>query len=324
MNQDIYVLIEHIRGNVSDISYMNLAQAHALGSATGGQVVGVLLGHKAQELANGLDADSVLYVDDSAMAEFNYEAYLKVLSSLLKDKAPRAMLFGDTTVGADIASSLSAALDFPVISFCAEVKGDGGALKYVSHICAGKLHVEGPLPDQTTLLTMVPGRYRVEEGKSDKAHPLTILPTPDMGDLKIALIEYEEPSAEDVDISSEPILIAVGRGLMNQDDLEIVEDLAEVMGGTVCASRPVVDQRWLPSTRLVGKSGKVVKPKIYLALGISGAPEHVESITGSEMIIAVNTDPNAPIFNLAKYGIEEDMLDVAEALSEAIQEARGG
>ena len=116
---------------------------------------------------------------------------------------------------------------------------------------------------------------------------------------RIRLRQYLAPDSSDVDLSKESILIAVGRGIQNQDNLALADELAAALGGTVCASRPVVDQGWLPTTRLVGKSGKRVKPKLYLALGISGATEHVEAITDSETIVAVNTDPNAPIFNVA-------------------------
>ena len=133
--------------------------------------------------------------------------------------------------------------------------------------------------------------------------------------------QYIEPEAGDVDISKEPILISVGRGVQTEDNIELAEELADALGGVVCASRPVVDQGWLSTTRLVGKSGMQVKPKLYLALGISGAPEHVEAITGSEMIIAINTDPAAPIFDVAQYGAEVDMLDLMETLIEQIEDA---
>jgi electron transfer flavoprotein alpha subunit len=142
--------------------------------------------------------------------------------------------------------------------------------------------------------------------------------------LRVKVKEYVEPAMGDVDIAKEPILVAVGRGVQNKDNLESAEELAKALGGVVCASRPVIDQGWLPLTRLVGKSGKRVKAKLYLALGISGAPEHVEAVTDSEMIIAINTDPAAPIFDIAKYGATVDMLDLAPVLTEKVQEAKGG
>ena len=140
--------------------------------------------------------------------------------------------------------------------------------------------------------------------------------------MKAVTIRGIEPEVSDVDISKEQILIAIGRGIQNEDNVELAEELAELLGGVVCASRPVIDQGWLPISRLVGKSGKTVKPKLYLALGISGAPEHAESVTGSDIIIAVNTDPAAPIFNVAKYGIETDLFDLVPELTDKVREAK--
>ena len=132
---------------------------------------------------------------------------------------------------------------------------------------------------------------------------------------------YVDPEVSDVDITKENVLIAVGRGIQTEDNIELANELAELLGGAVCASRPIIDQGWLPVTRLVGKSGNIVKPKLYLSLGISGAPEHVEGITEAETIIAVNIDPNAPIFDVAKYGAEVDLFDMIDYLIEAIEES---
>ena len=120
------------------------------------------------------------------------------------------------------------------------------------------------------------------------------------------------------------MLVSVGRGIQNKDNIELANELAGALGCAVSASRPVVDQGWMPTTRLVGKSGKRVKPKIYLALGISGAPEHVEGMSDSDVIIAINTDLNAPIFNIAKYGAVVDLLDLAPVLTEKVRQAKGG
>jgi electron transfer flavoprotein alpha subunit len=140
--------------------------------------------------------------------------------------------------------------------------------------------------------------------------------------LRVALKQYIEPDTSDVDITKENMLVSVGRGIQNQDNISLANELAGVLGCAVSASRPVVDQGWMPTTRLVGKSGKQVKPKIYLALGISGAPEHVEGMGESEVIIAINTDQNAPIFNIAKYGTTVDMFDLLPVLTEKIKQAK--
>jgi electron transfer flavoprotein alpha subunit len=322
MNQDIYVIVEHILGQISDISYVMLAAARVLAQGTGGDVVAVLLGHNAQELASDLSADQVLYVDHPVLADFTPEAYQKVLAELVRENTPRVVLFGHTSMGTDVVSGLAAQLDLPLLTQCYRVRAEGGVLKFVSQICGGKIMAEGELPSTTSLVTMVPGGFKPEEGHSTEPPTVTQAAAPAIEDLRISLKQYIEPEAADVDISKEPILVAVGRGIQREDNLELAEELVEALGGTLCASRPVVDQGWLPTSRLVGKSGKKVKPEVYLALGISGAPEHVEAITDSETIIAVNTDPLAPIFDIAQYGVEADMFDLLPVIIEKIQEVK--
>ena len=320
MSQDIYVVIEHLQGKVADISYIMLAGAGELARAGSGDVVAVLLGHNAKELAGNFAANKVLYLDHEALADFTSDAYQKALADLISKDQPRAVLFGNTTIGSDIASVLSVRLGLPLVNSCRNFTDDG---KYVSQICGGKIMAEGDLPAPTALVTMVPGGYKPEGGQSGETPPVTDADVPGLEALRVRLSKYIEPEAGDVDISNEQLLIAVGRGIQNQDNIELAENLAQAMGGVVCGSRPVVDQGWLKTSRLVGKSGKYVKPRIYLAMGISGAPEHVEAITGSDTIIAINTDPAAPIFNIAKYGVQGDIFELVEVLTEKVNAAKG-
>ncbi len=322
MGENIYVVIEHLQGQVREISYVMLAAGRVLASGVGGDLVAVLLGHQAQNLAGDLAADRVLYMDDPALAEFIPDAYQAALTELIKTDSPRVVLLGDTSVGAEVAGVLSVRLNLPLVSRCSTVHAKEGTPKFVSQICGGKIMAEGDLPGPTALVTMVPGDFKAEEGQSDQPAEVTSIPAPTFDDLKVTLKQYIEPEVGDVDISTEPILIAVGRGIQQEANIELAEELANALGGTICASRPVVDQGWLPTSRLVGKSGKSVKPKIFLAIGISGAPEHVEAITGSETIIAINTDPAAPIFDIAKYGANVDLFELVPALTEQLQQAK--
>jgi electron transfer flavoprotein alpha subunit len=313
MSQDIFVVVEHLRGQVADITHVMLAGARALG----GGVVAVLLGKDAQGLASNLAADRVLYVDSPALAEFTPDAYQLALAGLIQAQSPRAVLFGHTSVGMDVAGGLSAKLGLPIVSSCRSFTADG---KFVSQICGGKIMAEGDLPAPTALVTMVPGGYKAEVGSQPPA--VEAVSAPALDSLRMSIKQYIEPDTSDVDISKEPMLVAIGRGIQNKDNIDLANELAEALGGQVCASRPVVDQGWMPTTRLVGKSGKRVKPKVYLALGISGAPEHVEGMGDSDVIVAVNTDPNAPIFNIAKYGTTIDMFELLPVLSEKVRQSK--
>jgi len=319
MSQDIFVIIEHLRGQVADISFSMLAAAKELAQGTGGKVAAVLLGHNAQGLADNLSADNVLYADHPLLADFNSDAYRLALVNLINDRSPRAVLFGHTTVGTGVAGLISAKLSLPLVGSCRSINTDG---KFISQICGGKIMVEGELPAPIVLVTMVPGGYKPEQGQSSQAPAIETITVPSLDNLRITLKEYVEPEAGDVDITKESLLVSVGRGIQTKDNIELANELAVALGGQVSASRPVVDQGWLPTSRLVGKSGKHVKPKVYLALGISGAPEHVEGMSDSDTIIAVNTDPNAPIFNVAKYGTTIDLLDLAPVLAEKVKQAK--
>jgi electron transfer flavoprotein alpha subunit len=320
MNQDIFVAIEHLRGKVSDISYIMLAAAHDLAQITGGKVVAILLGREVKDLASNFNADQVLYADHPLLQDFNPEAYQKTLAQLIDEYKPRVVFFGHTSIGMDIVGGISSQLGLPLIS---SVRNISAGNKVISQICGGKIMAECDLPEITTLITLIPGGYKPEQGQSTQSPQVTMVPVRAFDGLRTMLIQYIEPESGDVDITKEPLLIAVGRGIQTQDNISLVEELAQSIGGVVCASRPVVDQGWLPTSRLVGKSGSTVKPKIYFAIGISGAPEHVEAITGSDVIIAINTDPAAPIFNIAKYGTTADLFDLIPVLTEQISNIKG-
>jgi electron transfer flavoprotein alpha subunit len=319
MSQDIFVIIEHLQGKVSDISYIMLAAARQLSQISGGGVTAVLLGKNVQSLAGDLAADKVLYIEQAALAEFTSDAYQTALVGLIQKESPRAVLFGHSSVGMDIVGGLSAKLGLPVVSSCRIFTEDG---RFVSQICGGKIMAEGNLPGQTVLVTIMPGGYKAEQGHSSQSPAVTSVAAPAFEGLRVTLKQYIEPDTSDVDITKEEMLVSVGRGIQNKDNIEIANELASALGCAVSSSRPVVDQGWMPTTRLVGKSGKHVKPKIYLALGISGAPEHVEGMGESENIIAVNTDPNAPIFNIAKYGTTMDLFDLVPVLTEKVKQAK--
>lgn len=321
MTQDIYVVIEHIQGEVSDISYIMAAAANDLAKHLGGNTVGVLLGSAAGHLKDNFALDRVIYCDHPALENFSSDAWKKTLIALFTEHTPRVAFFGNTTIGSDICSSISSHLDYPIISACLRISDQG---MITSQICGGKILADSQISDKPTIISMIPGGYKAEEGQGGPPGEVLEFTAPDLDDLKVKLVQYIEPDTSDVDIAQEKVLIAIGRGIQTQDNIELAEELAKLLGGTVCASRPVIDQGWLPTSRLVGKSGKSVKPDLYLSLGISGATEHLEGITGSKTIIAVNSDPDAPIFEFAKYGVEVDLFDLIDPLLEQIEAAKTG
>lgn len=324
MTSQIFVLIEHIQENVTDMTYMMLAAARSVADDVGGEVVGVLLGQDAQALLANAAADRVIYIEHPALEYFSPEAYQIALTELINQNPPRLFMLGETSIGADIAGGLSARTDIPLISMCRSIQASGDDLRYVSQICGGKILAEGSIPGPTCLVTMVPGEYKVEAGQSNAAPPLENFAPPEFDALRETHQSFIKPEVGDVDIAREPVLVAVGRGIQQEMNLEYAEDLAEQLDAVICASRPVVDQGWLDTSRLVGKSGKRVSPKIYLSIGISGAPEHAEGIGDVEMFIAINTDPQAPIFDLADYGAAADLFELVPALTEKLRAAKGG
>lgn len=316
MSKDIYVLIEHNLDQISEISYVMLAAGRQLAILYESQLVALFLGNQTKNIPMDILADKLLYVEHPLLKEFTQDAYLQTLIEIIKDKQPKLVLIGNTSIGSDLAGDLSINLNLDLISSCKQFTAEG---KIICQICGGKIMVELDFPSNPTLITMLPGGYKPEEGQSKNQPPIEVFNPPTFEKLKIKITNFILPDNSDIDITIEPILVSIGRGIQTQDNIELAENLAKALGGVVCASRPVIDQGWLPSTRLVGKSGKHVKPKIYIAIGISGAPEHIEAITNSETIIAINTDPKAPIFDIATFGTEMDLFDLLEVLVEKVE-----
>jgi len=325
MSKDIFVITEHLKGKLADITFEMLGKARELADLTGRSLFAVLLGKGVRNLAERLGAaDSVIYLEGDPLAEFTPEAYQRALAEVIGERQPWLTLIGSTSIGLDLAAPLSARLRVPLVASCKDLRLEDGKLIATSQLYGGKLLVEVEVEKELTIVSILPGAFRIEKGIGSASCQLA--PTVEEVTLKTSLenvrMHFErliEPEASDVDISQAPILVSVGRGIQRQENLPLAEALADALGGAVSASRPVVDQGWLPMTRQVGRSGMIVKPKLYLALGISGAPEHVEGMRDAELMIAVNADPTAPIFNVAHYGVVGDALEFVPALTEEIK-----
>jgi electron transfer flavoprotein alpha subunit len=324
MPGNVWVVADHWKGTISEATYEVLALGRSLADSLGVRLEAVLLGHGVRGLTASLGtADSVLYVDHPALADATGEQASRALAALASARVPAAILVPTTNVSWDLLGLLPGRLGVPLISFCRDVEAIDGALQVSCLLYGGKMAVTVAAGPGPVVLAVLPGTRSPDSGRS-AAVPAVEETSVDLADdSRLRLLEFEEPEAGDVDITKQDVLVAVGRGITVEANIEVAEELASALGGAVCGSRPVIDQGWLPLVRQVGKSGVTVKPRLYVAAGISGAPEHVEGMKDSEVIIAVNTDAGAPIFSVAHYGIVDDATDVLEALAEAVRKRKG-
>jgi electron transfer flavoprotein alpha subunit len=319
---DVFVIAEHLEGKLSDVTFEMLGKARNIALTLGGRAVVVLLGHEVTVLAEQLGAaDQVLYLEDVGLRNFIPERAEQALKSLLQDEKPALTMIANTSMGMDLAAALSAALDWPLMAYCSEVQAEDGKIVTTSQIYGGKIAVKTLSEGDHTLISVLAGVFPASEGRSDKPASIqTIFGAANEGRVRFKGLTV--PEVGDVDITRETLLVSVGRGIGTQDNIEMVEELASNLGAALAASRPIIDSGWLPKERQVGKSGLTVKPKLYIAVGISGAPEHLQGMKDAELIIAINSDASAPIFEVADYGIVGDLFDIVPALSERLAEAR--
>ncbi len=320
---DIFVLVEHRQGVIRDITFEMLMKGKQLCEKTGTPLTAVLLGNDVGAMAEELKdrANRIILIEDQKLENFNSEAYQRVLGNVVEQEKPFLTLMGHTAFGMDLAPSLAAQMNIPLATDCIDITVEADQVKAIRQTYGGKLNVEVRLKQaQHSLVTVRPASVSIEDyslvGEITKvSSPLTE---------EIAskrFLEYVEAAAGDVDITQADILVSVGRGIKDPDNIPMVQELADSLGATLSCSRPVVDKKWLPKDRQVGTSGKTVKPKVYIAIGISGAFQHIAGMKGSVTIIAVNRDPKAPIFNVAHYGIVGDLFKIVPSLKGKIREA---
>ncbi len=324
MTNSVWVVAEQWQGRLTDITFEALALGRETADALGCPLQAVLLGHEAGALAESLGcADSVLYAEHPALNDPIPELHAEVLAALAAERKPQLILTVLTNITMGAGALLAARLGAPDINFTVDLKVVDGTVEARSLLYGGKIEARVRPLSRPAIFGLWPGTRPAEKGRSDRTPPVERVAATVPAEARVLLKRYLEPEAGDVDLTKQDVLVAVGRGIQSKDNLELAEELAEALGGAVCGSRPVIDQGWLPLSRQVGKSGVIVKPKLYVAAGISGAPEHVEGMKGSGLIVAFNTDPRAPIFNIAHYGVVADALDLLPALTEAVRARKG-
>ena len=319
---EIFVVVEHRSGEVREIIFQMLWKADELCKAMSHDLTAVLIGGKDEPFVNELveRADNVIAVEDDTLKHFDGDRYRDIINSLIEERRPLMTLMGHTPWGMDYAPALSVKTGYPLATDCVDIILEDSQPKVIRQIYSGKLFSKVAFkPADGYLITVRSGAFPPDKAGDRHGNVIKRELPEDLPEARKLFQEYVDTGAGDVDISQAELLVSVGRGIGEEDNVAGMKELAGLMGGVISCSRPVVDKNWLPKFHQVGTSGKTVKPKVYLALGISGAFQHVAGISGAGTVIAINKDKKAPIFRVADYGVADDLFKVADALKEKLK-----
>jgi electron transfer flavoprotein alpha subunit len=318
---EIFVVAEHRKGEIREITFEMLFKAKELCRTSSHNLTAILLGGKDQGFANDLAkwADRVIAFEDDRLENFNADLYKEILDGLILEHTPFLTLIGHTSWGMDLAPALSIRTGFPLATDCVDLQTEGGRPMVFRQIYSGKLFSKVSFKESPGyLITVRPGAFLPPDGVEGTPGEIVTLVPSGLTEPKKEFMEFVDTGAGDIDITQAEVLVSIGRGIGEEDNIAQIKELAGLMGATLSCSRPVVDKNWLPKYHQVGTSGKSVRPKVYLAFGISGAFQHVAGITGAGTVIAINKDRKAPIFRVADYGIADDLFKVADALKNEV------
>ncbi len=328
MAENILVVAEQRDGKLSRVSFETIAGAQEIAKATGWTVEVVLPGHGIAALAQELAQKAVARVyalEAPALATYTSDAYVFALKSFLNDKQPKLVLFPHTYQVRDFAPRLALALDRTLISDAVGYKHENGKLLFTRQMFQGKFAADVSFAgDGPWLATLQTGAFRADQAEAGSAPIETVAAAVAETTARVTPHEVFQEAKQAVDLSQAEVIVAVGRGIKEQKNLALAEELAKVLGGEVAASRPICDNGWLPLERQIGSSGQTVAPRLYFALGISGAIQHIVGMKGSRTIVAINKDAEAPIFEIADVGIVGNLFDVVPAVTEEIKKAKAG
>jgi len=323
MSNGILVFIEHKAGSLNKTSLEAIVAAQKLGSDTGQKVSAVVLGSPglAQEIG-AYDLEKIISADHARLAEYTPDAYADALEQVVRAADPQYVIMSHTYLARDFAPKVAARFGKGLIGDCIRMNVDGGKTTFTRRIFLGKLDAdvvsEGEPP---TFVTFQSGAFRGDQARKGSTAQIEEKPV----EVSEARMKPEPPFQEAkqaVDLSKAAIIVAVGRGIKSKDNLALAEKLAEALGGDLAASRPICDAEWLPIDRQIGSSGQTVAPKLYVAIGISGAIQHLVGMKNSQTIVAINKDPEAPIFDIADYGIVGDLFEAVPVLIEEIKKLK--
>jgi electron transfer flavoprotein alpha subunit len=325
----ILVIAEQRQGKWNNTSFETLAAAQQIAKDASGTVTGVVIGKGVAALAEELSAKNVaevLLVEHDLLEAYTPDGYCVALKQVIESTRPDLVLFPHTYQVRDFAPKLAALLGKGMIGDCIGYRNEGGKLIFVRQMFQGKTSADVTfLGEAPWFASFQAGAFRsdlVTAHPSGKAQVSPISVELKAEQIRTKPLDLFKEAKSAVDLTQAPLIVAVGRGIKGPENIPQAEAVAKALGGEIAASRPICDEGWLPMERQIGSSGQTVAPKLYLALGISGAIQHVVGMKGARTIVAINKDQNAPIFEIADYGIVGDIFEIMPALTEALDKAK--
>lgn len=326
MSEGILVFIEHRNGALNKTSLEALAAAQLLGSGQQEPITAVVLGSDVSALAQEIaayDLARVINASNAKLAEYTPDGYSDAMERIVRQLDPRLVVLPHTYLVRDFAPKLAARFGKSLISDCIRAEISGSSITFTRRIFLGKLDADvisdGEAP---VFATFQSGAYRPDQVRKGSGAAVETMEV-EVGEIRMTPEPPFQEVKQAVDLSKANIIVAVGRGIKSKDNLALAEKLAEALGADLAASRPICDAEWLPIDRQIGSSGQTVAPKLYVALGISGAIQHLVGMKNSGTIVAINKDPEAPIFDIADYGIVGDLFEAVPVLTEEIKKIKG-
>jgi electron transfer flavoprotein alpha subunit len=319
----IYVVLEDRNGRIGRISFEAVAAANILAAQSGAKLTAIVIGAQTEALASEVatrNVGKVVRIEHALLSPYTADAYTAALQQFIAAESPEYIVFPHTYQVRDYAPALAARLGRVLIG---DVTAIVDGPRFIRSLMQGRLSGSyKPSGSGSCLVSVQSGAFRAEETQSSPAEVTTFAPNIEAAKIRTRPDEPFRGTAQTVDLGSAQLIVAVGRGIKEESNIALVQDLAASLGAELAASRPICDNGWLPIERQVGSSGQTVAPKLYLAVGISGAIQHLVGMKGSQCIVAINKDAEAPIFEVADYGIVGDLFEVVPALTEAIKSAR--
>jgi electron transfer flavoprotein alpha subunit len=320
----VFVWIEQFDGQPLPVSWEALGLGRRLAGQIGGQVTALVFGQQVDHVVDAAfhyGADAVIKADDVSLATYRFEPYVALLAQLVREHHPAIVLAGATTSGRELSAGTAADLDAGLLVDVTDLALEDGKLKAIRPVLGGKvLSVEAVTGDGPQFATLRSRVFKALEPDTSRSGSVTAVPPALAESAVTARVERLEETSGQISLADASIIVSGGRGVGGPDGFKPLQELAEVLSGALGASRAAVDAGWIPYEHQVGQTGRVVSPDLYIAVGISGAIQHQAGMRTAKVIVAINKDPEAPIFKLAQYGIVGDLFEIVPALTAAFRQ----